>query len=257
MGTVGIWALLATMPLRAAPASESSTVPGAGTPAELAASLRGILLQFLPEPLYEDHKHWGGQKEVARGLTWKREGPDFHAEVRRSLKNDGLWWRVRVTVPEPAKTVVLDVRDVQKPEPGTVAFTAFVSFGTDIEYQRQRWDKGHRLFSTSIRGRARVILTLRCAAASRLDFRGGFLPDTVFQLRVTASDFRYDDVVFEHVAGVGGGAAKAIGETARSSLRLWRPSLEQHLVEKANAAILKAGDSKEVRIGLGRLFAKR
>jgi hypothetical protein len=30
-----------------------------------------------------------------------------------------------------------------------------------------------------------------------------------------------------------------------------KPSLERRLLDKANAAIIKAGDSKEVRIGLG------
>jgi hypothetical protein len=34
----------------------------------------------------------------------------------------------------------------------------------------------------------------------------------------------------------------------------WRPSLERDLLEKANAAIVKAGENKEVRLSLAKLF---
>jgi hypothetical protein len=242
----------AAAPPAAAP--DPAALLGGNNPAELAASLRSTLLTFLPTPLYEDHKHWGGQKEVTRGLKWKGEGLDFHAEPQRSLKNDGLWWRVKVTADDLEKTLVFEVRDVQRPEPGKMTFAAFVSFGTEIEYERQRWDAGHRIFSTSIRGRANVNLTLHCEATTRFEDKGHLFPDTIFRMRVTSSDFRYEHVKFEHVAGVGGEAAKLIGEAARANLHLWKPSLEQKLVDKANAAIVKAGDTKEVRIGLGKLF---
>jgi hypothetical protein len=260
MHPTAIGLLMAGMVARAAVspiAFDPSAALGGNSPAELGTSLRGILLSFLPTPLYEDHKHWGGQKEVTRGLKWKGEGFDFHAEPQRSLKNDGLWWRVKVTAPDVEHSLVFDVRDVQKPEPGKMTFTAFISFGTDIEYERQRWDAGTRLFSTSIRGRARVNLSLRCECISRLEDKGKLLPESVFRLRVTSSDFHYDDVVFEHVAGVGGEAAKLIGEAARANLRIWRPSLEHRLIDKANAAIVKAGDTKEVRIGIGKLFERK
>ena len=36
-----------------------------------------------------------------------------------------------------------------------------------------------------------------------------------------------------------------------------KPSLERRLLDKANAAIIKAGDSKEVRIGLGGVSRKK
>jgi hypothetical protein len=237
-------------------APDPAALLGGNNPAELTASLRGVLLTFLPTPLYEDHKHWGGQKEVTRGLKWKGEGLDFHAEPQKSLKNDGLWWRVQVTATDLEKTLVFEIRDVKQPGPGKMTFTAFVAFGTDIEYERQRWDAGHRLLSTSIRGRAKVNLTLHCEATSRFEDKGKLIPDAVFRLRVVSSDFRYEHLKFEHVAGVGGEAAKLIGETAIANVHLWRPSLEQKLLDKANAAIVKGGDTKEVRVGLGKLFGK-
>jgi hypothetical protein len=155
------------------------------------------------------------------------------------------------------KSLVLEIRDVQKPEPGKMTLAVFISFMTDIEYERQRWDAGTRLFSTSIRGRARVNLTVNCEAIARSEKTSKLFADSVFRLRVTSSNFRYDDVVFEHVAGVGGEAAKLIGDMARANLHLWRPSLEQKLIDKANAAIIKKGDTKEIHIGPDKFFVRK
>jgi hypothetical protein len=241
----------------APPPANPTCLPRSDDPAELSATIRSILQGLLPTPLYEDHKHWGHQKEVTRGLKWTGEGPDFHVEKQKKLKNDGLWWRVKVTAPDLDKSLVFELHDIQTPEAGKMTFTVFVAFNTSIEYERQRWDAGHRLFSTSIRGRSRVSLTLQCESVTRLEDSGKFLPDTVFRLHVTKSDVHFDDVVFEHVAGVGGDAAKLIGETALANLHLWRPSLEQRLIDRANAAIVKAGDTREVRLGIGKLFQRK
>ncbi len=233
-------ALLAAAAVPAALRAVPAAADPAGLPPGLADALRGVLLASVPTPLYENHDHWDRQKDG-------RHGP----------KNDGLWWRVRVTAPDLAHSLVFQMRDVRRADPERLTFTAFIAFDTDIDYERQRWKGGKRLLSTEIRGRARVNLTLRCEVTSRYEGQGKLVPEAVFRVRVTASDFRYDDVVFEHVAGVGGDAAKLIGDAARASLKVWRPSLERRLVERANAAIVKAGDTKEVRLGLGKLFERK
>ena len=80
------------------------------------------------------------------------------------------------------------------------------------------------------------------------------LPDLVFRLRVVKSEVAYDDLVVEHVPGLGGDAAKLLGEAVRASIKHWHPGLERKLLEKANHAILKGGDSKEVRVSLSKLW---
>jgi hypothetical protein len=223
---------------------------GGGSQDALAGSLRGYLLQALPTPLYEDQSHWGLQKPVGRGLKWQGPGSRDRAGGRRDVRNQGHWWKVRVTAGNLRDTLVLDLRDVRQPEPGRVLFTAFVSFDTRVEYDRQNWRAGLRLYSGSVRARLRLRLALRCEAVTRLEPNGTPLPDALFRLRVLQSDLSYDNLVVEHVAGVGGEAAKLLGETARGSLKQWRPSLEHDLLAQANAAIVKAGDTREVRVGL-------
>src|SRR5262249_52741564 len=102
--------------------------------------------------------------------------------------------------------------------------------------------------------RVRVHLTLYCEVSSRIEKSATFVPDVVFRGRVLRADLRYDHFVVEHVAGVGGDLAKLIGSAAQDGLHRWRPSLERRLLEKANAAIVKAGDTKEVRISLAKLL---
>ena len=96
----------------------------------------------------------------------------------------------------------------------------------------------------------RLKLNLKCEATSRWEKTGGFLPDALFRVRILQADARYDKLVIEHVAGIGGEAAKVLGDLFKGSLEQWRPSLERELLAKADAAIVKAGDTKEVRVRL-------
>src|SRR5258708_1826384 len=108
MRTAGVVAIVLVFTVWVGRALAQPTEPApsailSSSPEELAASLRGMLLTFLPSPLFVDNSHWDQQREVVRGLKWKGSGLDFHAESQRSLKNDGLWWRVRVTAPDVTK----------------------------------------------------------------------------------------------------------------------------------------------------------
>jgi hypothetical protein len=235
--------------------SDAQGVADAAPTAALAASLRGLLLESLPTPLYEDASHWGKQQLVAGRTRWRGKGIHVHPEVEQVLKNDGRWWKVRVTACRPADSLALDLRDFQRPELGRLLFTAFLATDADVELERQTWRQGVRFYSGSVRARLRVRLTLRCEAVTRVE-GGKLLPTAVFRLRVLQSDLGYDHFVVEHIAGVGGDAAKLLGQTAHATLQRLRPSLERNLLSKANAAIVKAGDTKEVRVSLLGLLGK-
>ena len=224
--------------------------------AELSSNLRGLVLQFLPNPLYADAKHWGGQKDVVNGVTWHGQGLHVHPEAQYKPKNHGIWWKVRVTNPDKGDSLDLQLRDMQHSATGSLTFTAFIALNTEVEYERQVWDDGVRLYSGSLRARMRMLLTLHCEATARLEPTEKGFPDMVFRLRVVKSDVRSEDFVVQHMPGLGGEAAKLLGEAARANLKHWHPALEHKLVEKANAAILKGGDTKEVRVGLSKWLGK-
>jgi hypothetical protein len=222
----------------------------------LAGSLRGTLIRLLPNPLYEASPGWGQTKLVARGLKWKAKGGSIQAEIQRSHKNDGTWRKVRVTAFNPADTLVFDLRNLQQPEPGRMTFDAFVAFDARLDAEQQNWESGVRLYSGSVRARFRVKLALKCEFIARLESNGTFLPDAVLRLRVLQADLHYENLVVEHIAGVGGEAAQLIGDAIKTGLHQWHPSLERDLLVRANEAIVKAGDTKEVRLSLAKLFAR-
>lgn len=221
-----------------------------------AGALRGFLVRSLPEPLYESKKDWGKTKPV-RQVKWKGQGFDVHTVVVHEPKNDGKWKQLRVAAVNPADTMVFDLRDVAYPEAGRMTFTAFLSMDARVEYVQQNWRSGTRLYSGSARARFRVQATLQCEACFRLEAGELLLPDAVFRLRVLHSDVRYDNFVMEHIAGVGGEAAKVLGDAGRGGLKQWHPGLERDLIAKANAAIEKAGDTKEVRLSAYQLLKKK
>ena len=231
----------------------ASLFDGSST-AALSGSLRGVLLDAMPDPLTEDDSHWGGQRLVAHGVEWHGHGLHFHPDVTKTLRNDGKWWKTKVTADRLADTLVVDLRDVRQPEPGKMTFTAFLSFDAQMEYDQQNWDRGLRLYSGSAEARMRVKLTLACEATSKLETKGRVLPDAVFRLRVTEAKLGYDNFEVNHILGVGGDLARLIGDAAKSGVEQWRPSLERRLLEKADAAIVKAGDTQEVRLSVEKLL---
>src|SRR5262245_52083085 len=79
------------------PAAALAALNGNST-AALSGSLRGLLLEFLPDPLFEDNQHWG-KRQPFEEVRWRGKGLDVHREKVVVLKNDGHWHKVRVTAP--------------------------------------------------------------------------------------------------------------------------------------------------------------
>jgi hypothetical protein len=187
----------------------------------------------MPDPLYEDTSKWNQQRKNARG----------------QMKNDGRWLKYRITSRNLRDGMELKIEDVKK-EASRSTFTVKIAFDAYVELERQTWKMGLRLYSGSTRARFRIYLTLSCELTSRVVKSKAWLPDVIFRLRVVNSQFRHDNVVVEHTAGVGGDMARLLGEMMRSLIKAAKPSLERDLANKVNAAVVKAGDTKEVRISL-------
>jgi hypothetical protein len=252
----GAWVRGGPFTGKVAPPKNPLALLGNGSPDALAGNLRGYLIEALPDPLFEDTRHWGKQEWVTRGIVWRGKGLRIHPERQRQLKNHGHWWKVRVTADRPQDHLVVDIRDVSKPEPGVIHFTVFLSFDACVHYDRQNWRHGLRLYSGGMRARMRVKLALNCEAVAKLDTKEKWNPEVVFRLRVMRAHLHYDNFVVEHIAGVGGELARLLGAAAHAGVQQWKPSLERNLLSRGNAAIVKAGDTKEVRLTLLELLGK-
>ena len=72
-------------PGQADPLTAIASSLGDGSLDSLSGNLRGLLIHTLPSPLYTDASHWGQQKEVQAGVTWK--GKDNRYSVIAYVKN--------------------------------------------------------------------------------------------------------------------------------------------------------------------------
>jgi hypothetical protein len=242
------WFILAGAPALA----DSRETPSA---AELARILRTLVLPNLPNPLVEQSFNWGHQELVVVGVKWEKKGILLKPEFLKKLHNDGAWRKIAALADNPESTLQLDVKDVRVSEPGKLSFAVVVTLPVNLKFEQQIWHAGTRFYSGETRARCKAVLSLACESTSRFERQpGALLPDLVFRLRIPEARLNYYDLVVEHTAGVGGDAAKLIGEAVIDTVKQWKPSLERKLLEKANSAIVKAGDTKEVRLGLSKLL---
>jgi hypothetical protein len=173
---------------------------------------------------------------------------------QEKLKNDGIWRRIKVEAVNPDKSLTLNVFNVRKPEKGKLTFDVLVTVQTKITFEQQIWESGVKLYGGSTRARCRPILLLRCESTTRSVKTDSIFPDVVFRMRVLDAKLTYDQFVVEHTAGIGGDAAKVLGDAVHDFIKQVRPSIERNMLEKANKAIVKAADTKEVKLGVGKLL---
>ncbi len=238
------------------PASAADAEPPSA--AELAGALRNLLLPNLPNPLVEQDFNWGHQENVPVGVKWERIGIFLKTEIQKKAHNDGIWRRIAVTADNPDKMLQLGIKDVQLPQTGQLTFAMNVEMPVHVKFEQQFWKSGTRIYSGETRARSKVVLQLQCESTSRFEKKpNSFFPELVMRLRVKEAKLNYYDLTVEHTAGVGGDLAKVIGDAIHDTVKTLKPSLEQKLLVKANAAIVKAADTKEVRLGLSKLFGAK
>ena len=226
---------------------------------ELSSTLGNLLLANLPDPLVEADMGWDTQREVAIGVQWEKKGLiRYNPSVMRDVKNDGHWQKMHFHAKEPAKTLTLAVSNVRVPEVGKTLFDAHIGLDTKIVYEQQMWAAGKRLYAGETGARCRAELRCVVELTDKVEFKpGSLLPAITFRVRVVEADLSYKDLVCEHTLGLKGDAAKLVGKTLLELLKKIRPNTEKDLLAKANAAIVKAADTKEVRVELDKLLRGR
>lgn len=233
-----------------------TAAPRVDVPKEaIVSTVRDMLLQSMPNPLYEASPNWGHTVKVPAGVKWKAKGGSLNPQVMKKDKNHGKWQKILVTAPNLANNLEFDLRNLRKTERGTTEFEAFIAFNVDFDFTQQNWANGVKLYDSSVRGRLRMLLTMTCELSARMEKQpGSALPDLTIKFQVQKSDLRYDKLVFEHVGGLGGEAAQLIGETAHGMMKQWKPSFERDMLARANAAIVKAGQKRELHVSFSKLF---
>jgi hypothetical protein len=183
-----------------------------GNPDALSGALRGYVAHNLDPTLYEASPGWGRNTRVANGLRWTGKVLPLHPHLQYADKNEGDWRKIKVTAENLSNTLLFDIRNLQQPEPGRLTLDVFLAVDARVDYEHQKWDSGVRLYSAGAKAKMRVKALLSCEVTTRLDPGSKVLPDAVVRLRVTKATVSYDNLVVEHIAGIGSEAAKLIGD---------------------------------------------
>ncbi|HSQ57876.1 MAG TPA: hypothetical protein VLM40_19285 [Gemmata sp.] len=242
------------------PQPSAAAVPKKADPAEahaLAKVLRELLVKNIPAPLSKSSSKWGRQTAVTV-MNRRREGLRIWSEPVQEMRNDGVWRRYEMRIPEPSK-IVLAVTDLTRPGDGRAIITIGVQVERlDMKFEQQVWRKGLRLYSGETRAHCKGSLLLKAEINSKTELKpGSFLPDVKLQVRATEAQVGYDDVVVDHTAGLDGDAANAVGDFAIRMVKSFKPDLEGDLLKKANAAIVKAAGNRELKVALDSLLKKK
>jgi hypothetical protein len=213
--------------------------------------VRSLLLQALPQPLGQSQGNWGQQHEVVVGMKWHKLKP----EPMRSLRNDGLWQKARAEAIDPAHTLSFRMDSVEAVDANTTRFVATLGMEVRAVQEQQLWKSGVRLYSGEVRGRCHVAIRVVGEMNTKFERPAGqLLPTATVRVRLTEADVNYDHLVCEHILGMNGQPAKLTGDVMLKLLRQVKPGWETAQKDKANAMIVKAADTKEVRVELDKLF---
>lgn len=244
---VGIGLMLLT------PVPAVSPAPPAPSLAELSALLRPHLVAMVPPVLYDHSRNWGKTRRMPHAIEWHGLRPEVH----KTPRNDGTWQKLRVTPRDLGRTLELKLYDLRRIDAEKQSFKVYLSCMATIDFEQQVWESGVRLYSGSTRARVRLSAWLDVENTVRLEPGKSILPDLVFRLRVTGARLAYNDFIVEHTAGVGGTAARWLGELMEGLFKELQPGLERRLLDRAGAALVRAADTREVRLGFGALLGDK
>lgn len=238
-------------PLPPSPKAEAKKTDPAQ--AELLANLlRDLVAKKIPDPLTKSSSNWGKQSAVTTVRRFR-----VGSEPVREMVNDGLWRRVEVRVPDPSK-VMLDVTELTHPEEGKMLATVVVACDrVDMKMEHQLWRKGRRLYGGETRAHCQAGITLKAEVTTKSEFKKDAplaLPEVTFTVKVTDAQLSYGKIVVDRTIGLDGDAAEAVGDLALKVVKAVAPDLEKDLLEKANAAVVKAAGTREFKVTLDKLL---
>lgn len=236
---------------KAAPKAE----PKKTDPAEAAAMakmLRDLVVKTAPDPLVKSSHNWGNQKVMA--VRYREGFRQWTPPVAEQL-NDGLWRKYSVRIPEPDKLAVAVTELTHPEENKTLATVCVACDRVDLHMEHQLWRNGRRFYAGETDAHCKGALVIKAEVVTRSEpKKGSLFPDVTLVVTVTDAKLHYDDIVVDKTAGFEGATAQALGDAAIRALRSLAPDVERNLVEKANAAIVKAAGTREFKVGLDKVL---
>lgn len=229
--------------------------PTAEEAAGIAKLMREMALQKMPDPLVTTNDGWGKQKEFAVGKVMLRDPKKF-PDAPKEVVNDGLWRRFTVAPRDPDKTFAVGFAEMVRPTREHLNVTLNVAMDINFRMEQQLWVRGRQLYSGETRGHCKSAVQLKATVQHKTEFKpGSLLPEVALKITTTEAKIFYDALTIDHTAGfdLHGEDAKKAGDLVIDLVKAVKPDLERQLLEKGNAAIVKAAGTKEIKLQLDKL----
>lgn len=198
---------------------------------------------------YSGEKDWGRQKEIWSGVKVKLDGLRLKTHRRQREVNHGRWLRYTVTLPptRAAESTDVTIHRVQRPRDPVTGqprwqIDSSLTVPMDFTAQIQRWNRGIKVFSLTIRGDMR----LRLNSTASVDFVADYTevpPALVVDPRIDQAELVLEHFEVDRVSKIGGDVAEQWGELVEDVIvdRFLKEQNEK-LVDKLNRAINKERD---------------
>ncbi|MGB1706857.1 MAG: hypothetical protein ACPHF4_03435 [Rubripirellula sp.] len=206
--------------------------------------------RHIPRTISGD-KNWGDTKRVWAGVKIRMDGFKLRTNRRHRELEQGRWIKYQVTLPDiPPAIKVADVSPSVDAVTGEQSWTITSSIVSPMEFEArvQRWNLGVRLFSVTIRGKARIRMNSTISVGFHANY-GEIPPGLVIAPSVQKAELVMEHFEVDRVSKIGGDVAEEWGELLEELLieRLVKRQNEK-LVGKLNNSIDKERD--ELKLSL-------
>ena len=200
--------------------------------------------KHIPRTMSGD-KNWGDTKRIWAGVKMRMDGFKLRTNRRYRELEQGRWIKYEVTLPDvPPAIEISDASpniDVTTGEQGWTITSSVVS-PMEFEARVQRWNLGVKLFSVTVRGKARIRLNSTLLLGFHANY-GEIPPGLVIAPSVQKAELVMEHFEVDRVSKIGGDVAEQWGELLEDILidRLVKRQNEK-LVVKLNQLINKEQD---------------
>lgn len=225
-------------------------LPGldAGTRDALSQTVRGILVECLPEKI-EVRDDWGETKSRFSGLTWKLDGLKLEVDKREKEFKHGLWKQAEIVPLDPEKNLRFQIVSAVSTAPQKFAFQLLVAAPIHVTARIEHWQRGVKLMNVKTEADATVEMRLDGEVAYQfqtVDAR------TYWALtpRVKTVDLKLTTFDWQRINRLGGVVVHELGDMLAGPIAKQLDRQEPKAAEKLNAAIAKKQDKFRIAIGL-------
>jgi hypothetical protein len=222
---------------------------------ELSRLIHKVVVAQVPKVI-EDDSGWGQTVAIPEKLRLPKLQRTFIKVGDRWEVPHGFWRKVKASLPEPAKNVQIQVRDLKSAGPGAIKLTVDADIALRGWAEAQHWRNGLALVGFIAEADAVIGLNLVCDVAIAVDTKK-FPPDVkvtpkVAELKTDLREFSLREVKMRRLAvTLEGEAAREAGNQFKGLLQQLMRNHEPKVKELANEAI-----ARSLREGKGNLSAE-